>query len=188
MNKRLLVATHLQNFYRSSDITTHAVPTSRRDIPLAEQNFDLPDSHASYSLVFSSHHTGDILLRVVQSDLAIELISLSSDIPPVRFVFLAQILPSPSLVVWHGRQLHLIAITNVNSLYRIILPIHDGIIAWHDIVRKDWCREWQVKKLGGFIKTVHVQDFYSVVLALGSGSIIRLETDYIDGEYYSGGF
>ena len=188
MSNKTLVATHLSAFYPSSTlVAAHAVPTSRRDIPLVDQSSSIPDDHASYSCIFYSPHTGNILLRVLQADSVIELISLSSSISPIRFVFPARILPSPSLIVWHGRQLHLIVVTSINSLYRLILPIRDGILTWHDPLRRDWCREWQVKKLGGsHVRLVHVQNFYSVVLALASGSILRLDTDFIEGDNHDG--
>lgn len=190
MNQRTLVAAHLSSLFTSSaHVTTHAVPTSRRDIPLAtaqiQSNF--PDGHASHSSLFHSTLTGHVLLRVVQGGLAVELISLATSVPPIRYVFPAPVLPSPSLVLWQDCQLHLLAVTAVGSLHRIVLPIYEGSQLWHEPLRQDWCREWQIKRLGGsYVNLVHVQDFHSLALGLSNGGILRLDADFIDEEQFNG--
>ncbi|TDL29800.1 hypothetical protein BD410DRAFT_817789 [Rickenella mellea] len=191
MNQNALIAVHLSSLFTSSShVTTHAVPTARRDIPLAgtqsQSGSGFLDGHASYTSLFHSPITGNVLLRVVQSGLAVELISMSTSVPPVRFIFPASILPSPALVLWRNSQIHLLVVTSVGSLHRVILPIIEGGQLWHEPLRKDWSREWRIKKLGSnHIKLVHVQDFYSVVLGLDNGGILRLDADFVDEEQYN---
>ena len=187
MEKLKLVASHLSSvFASSSHVTTHAVPTSRRDIPLATTNSDIPDGHALHSSFSHTSTGGDVLIRIVQGGLAVELVSLSTSVSPIRFLFPASVVPTPSLVSWN-EQLHLIVLTSVGSLYRIILPIYEDGLLWHEPLRKDWCREWHVRKLGGSEpKIVHVQNSTTIAIGLDGGGFLRLNSDFVDDETYAG--
>ena len=181
-----LVATHLSSVFPSSNIPTHAIVTTRRDLPLATAQSDIPDNHASYSSLFNSIITGGILIRVIQGGLAIELISLTTAVSPIRFVFPAAVLPSPSLCICQN-QLHLLVVTSVGSLYRIIFPSNETGQLWNEPFRHDWCKEWQIKKLSGVEpKLVHVQDSHTVAVALSSGGFLKLESNFDDDQAHDG--
>lgn len=96
-------------------------------------------------------------------------------------------LPSPALVFWEERQLHVVALTSVGSLYRIILPENEGSKLWHEPPRKDRCREYQaVKFSASHVSMCYVQDFHSAILGLTSEGCLRLHSDYVDEEQYDG--
>ena len=183
MTAHLLVAAHLSSVFPSSThVTTHAVPTSRRDtpIPTLTNTLSSPDDHASHSSVFHSDATGHVLIRIILCGLAVELISLSSSVPPVRFVFPAAVVPSPTLVLHEDREIHLLAVTSVGSLYRLVLPLHEGNQLWNGPLPRSWCREWCMRRLGGYKpQLLHVQNQTSVSVALNSGSYIRLDADSV---------
>lgn len=187
MERLSLVASHLSSVFASSaHVATHAVPTSRRDIPLATTNSDIPDGHALHSSFSHTRTGGDVLIRIVQGGLAVELVSLSTSVSPIRFLFPAPIVPTPSLVHWED-QLHLLVLTSVGSLFRIILPVYENGLLWNEPLRKDWCREWNVRKLGGVEpKIVHVQDSITVAIGLSTGGFVRLESDFNDDATYAG--
>jgi nuclear pore complex protein Nup160 len=181
MNSQLLVAAHLSSvFHSSTHVTTHAVPTSRRDIPLPPlpNNPSSPNDHASFSSVSHTSITDHVLIRIIQGGLVVELISLSKPAAPIRFVFPATVLPSPALVVHAENEVHLLAVTSVGSLYRIVLPLHDGSQLWNGPLGRSWCREWCIRKLVvNQPQLVHVQSSSCVAVALSSGSYIRLDAD-----------
>lgn len=178
MSPFTLVATSLSSVFSSSaQVATHAVPTTRRDIPLPTAQTTTASGHASHSSLFHSPKTGQILIRVVQGGLAVELVSLSTNVSPVRFVFPAAVVPSPTLVLSRN-ELHLLVVTSVGSLFRLILPLYEGGNMWHDPFERDWCREWQIKRLTtSEPKLVHVLDHNLVAVSLSTGGYVRLESD-----------
>lgn len=108
-----------------------------------------------------------------------ELISLSTDIQPIRFIYPAPILPNPSLL-WDGEGLHLIAATKIGSLFRIVVPIYEGAPLWQVSTLGDIIiREHPVARMrGGLIPAlVHVQGLHCVVASLPDGSLLRLEAE-----------
>lgn len=186
MSPFTLVATSLSSVFTSSaQIATHAVPTTRRDIPLPTSQTAIASGHASHSSLFNSPKTGQILIRLVQGDLAVELVSLSTNVSPVRFVFPAAVVPSPALVISKD-ELHLLVVTTVGSLFRFVLPLYEGGNLWHDPFERDWCREWQIKRLTtSEPKLVHVLDHNLIAVSLSTGGYVRLESDDASthGEY-----
>ena len=177
MDNYILSALHLSSVFASSvHVPTHAVPTSRRDIPLAVAQSDIPDEHASISSVFHSAEIGHILMRVVHGGLAVELISLSHSVAPIRFVFPAIVVPNPALAVYEG-QLYLIVVTSEGTLFRLALPCSADGQLWHGPLPKNWCKEWQIKKLGSAEpRLVHAHDVHDVAIALSTGGHLRLES------------
>lgn len=163
-------------FPSSSHVTTHVVPTERRDLPLATALADILDDHASHSSIFSSPESDDVLIRLVHGNLAVELVSLSLNTPPVRFVFPALVAPNPALVTFSGN-LFLVVVTASGSLFKIHVPtLRDGQF-WHKPLSKNWCREWQIKKLGGQEpRLAHVHSPHDVSIALNSEGFLRLES------------
>jgi nuclear pore complex protein Nup160 len=124
-------------------------------------------------------------MRVIHGGLILELISLSSDVAPVRFVFPAAILSSPAIFLWESYEVHILAVTSVGSLYRLVLPGTGKL--WHDQVTKNWCREHLIQNVRGDIEgVVHVQGVHTVAIGLTNGAILRLETDYLGDESNDG--
>ena len=188
MEKRTLVSTHLSSVFASTThVTTHAVPTARRDIPIPPQRSDIPDGHASFSSLFRSPVAGNVLLRTVQGSLAVELLSLTYNVSPIRFVFPATLLPNPSLISSEENQLHLFAVTSAGSLYRIIISINQDGHLWHEPLRRDWCREWPIKRIpASELRLVHVHDVNTVAIGLRSGGYLRLESNYSVNNLFDG--
>ena len=174
MGDFVLAASHLSSVFASSvHVPTHAVPTQRRDLPLATSLSDIPEDHASHSSVFHSQETGHILIRVVQGGLAVELVSLSYTVSPIRFLFPASVLPSPAIRTYGG-DVYLIVVTSAGLLFRITLPFNREGQLWHDTLPNQWCRDWQIPALASNVPgLVHVHDPHDVSIVLQS-SILRL--------------
>lgn len=173
----LAACTHLSSVFPSSGhVPTHVVPTERRDLPLATALTDILDDHASHSSLFTSPESDDVLIRIVQGTLAVELVSLSHNVLPVRFVFPALVVPNPALVTFAGN-LFLVVVTVSGSLYKIHVPIARDGQFWHEPFSKNWCREWQIRKLGGQEpRLVHAHSPHDVAIALSSEGFLRLES------------
>ncbi|KDQ64994.1 hypothetical protein JAAARDRAFT_167821 [Jaapia argillacea MUCL 33604] len=185
MDGGLLVATQLSSLFSSSRETFRNIGTSRRNIPLppAPKDSDTPVEHASYSYVFRSKETGTILLRVLHDRLTLELVSLTTDIPPIRFVFPAILLGNPGIFLWQSEQLHILAVTTVGSLYRLVLPVLEGGQCWVDQLSGNWCREHHIRSVVGQCEgLVQVQGAHCVAIALPNGDILRLETESMGDE------
>ncbi|KAJ3536697.1 hypothetical protein NM688_g6802 [Phlebia brevispora] len=172
----ILVSAQISSLFPS----THAIPlviqTKRADLPLPSPS---DSEHATFSEVFYTTATGTILLRVLHDGQIVELISLSTDVQPIRFIYPATILSNPSLF-WDSECLHLIAVTTVGSLFRVVIPIYEGAPLWQvsslgDIV----IREHTVTRAKGSVvpTLIHVQGIYCVVAGLSDGSLLRLEAD-----------
>lgn len=182
----LAACTHLSSVFPSSaHVTTHVVPTERRDLPLATALTDLLDDHASYSSIFTSSESDDILIRVVQGNLAVELVSLSHNVPPIRFLFPALVAPNPALVAF-ADELFLLVVTVSGTLFKLHIPYsQENNQLWHGPFSKNWCREWQIRKLGGQEpRLVHVHSPNDVAIALSSEGFLRLESDTIGSSEY----
>jgi nuclear pore complex protein Nup160 len=189
MESGVLVSTQVSALFPSAQATSIPIQTSRRNAPLPPPptESDPPVEHALESLVFHSDVTGTVLLRVIHAGLIVELISLTQDIPPIRFVFPAPVLNSPALFFWQPNELHLLAVTKTGSLYRLILPARDSTRLWSDPLGRNWCREYLIKSATGYsLPMAQVQSTYSVAIALEHGSLVRLEATYIGDEVEDG--
>ena len=96
MASHALVATQISSLFPSAHALSLIVQTRRTDIPLPDES---DSEHASHSNIFYAPSTGTILLRVIHGGHIVELISLSSDSPPLRFVYPSPVLPHPSLLL-----------------------------------------------------------------------------------------
>lgn len=184
MSGGLLVATQLSSLFPSTQVTSVPLQTSRRNTPLPPHptESDPPAEHALFSTILHTATTGTILMRVIHGGLILELISLSTDVPPIRFVFPAAVLSSPAIFLWESYEIHILAVTSVGSLYRLVLPGSAGKL-WHDQVTKNWCREHLIQHIQGDVQgVVHVQGTHTVAIGLTNGSILRLETEYLADE------
>lgn len=188
MNGGLLVATQLSTLFPSAQVTSVPLQTSRRNtpLPLGPTESDPPAEHALFSTVLHTPTTGTILLRVIHAGLILELISLSTDVPPIRFVFPAPILTSPAIFLWESYEIHVLAVTSLGSLYRLVLPGSTGKL-WHDQVIKNWCREHLIQNIRDAVEgVVHVQGTHTVAIGLNNGSLLRLETEYLGDDNNDG--
>ncbi|KAF8165109.1 nucleoporin Nup120/160-domain-containing protein [Crassisporium funariophilum] len=180
MDEQLLVATHLSSL-NLTPASTIIVQTSRRNAPLPSntQENDLPTEHATSSFVLSTPTTGTVLLRLLHGGLIIELVSLTTQVAPIRFVFPAVILPSPSLFVWEESELHLLAITDIGSLHRLIIPIQ-GLKLWQGQTDSIWPREYLIQNIPSDYANgcvVHAQGTHCVAISLQNGVLLRLEAE-----------
>jgi nuclear pore complex protein Nup160 len=189
MEGGVLVSTQVSALFPSARATSIPIQTSRRNTPLPSPpaESDPPAEHALESVIFHSDVTGTILLRVIHAGLTLELISLTHDLPQIRFIFPAPVLNSPALFFWQPNELHLIVVTKAASLYRLILPARDSSRLWNDPLGRNWCREYLIKNAVGYsLLTSQVQNIYSVVVALEHGSTVRLEATYVGDEVEDG--
>jgi nuclear pore complex protein Nup160 len=189
MDGGVLVSGQLSALYPPSQATSIPIQTSRRNTPLPNppNESDPPPEHALSSSVFHSDTTGTILMRVLHGGLIIELVSLTNDVTPIRFVFPAVVLPSPSIFLWQSDEIHMLALTKTGSLYRIILPARDPNHLWHEPLSRNWCREYLIKAVTGeSLGMVQMQGTHSVAVALQNGSLLRLEASNIGGDMEDG--
>ncbi|KAJ7122853.1 nucleoporin Nup120/160-domain-containing protein [Mycena epipterygia] len=181
MDRGLIVAAQLSSLFPSIQAISIPIQTTRHtsSLPPVPDASDPPLEHASYSAVLHTPNTGTILLRVLHGGLILEIVSLSTSVPPVRFVFPALVLSSPAIFLWET-ELHIIAVTNTGSLYRLVLPIDGGQDLWLHQTANTWTREYHIKNFSGTIDgLVHVQGTHCVVISQPSGSLLRLETEYL---------
>jgi hypothetical protein len=186
---KILVAAQLSTLYPSSNAVSHVLQTERRNLPLPPPHTDTDSSseQASYSSTFHSLHTGTILLRVIHGGLILELVSLSTDVPPIRFVFPSAVLPAPAIFAWGDREIHLLAVTSSGSLFRLVLPTGNPTRLWHDSLPKQWSREYLIKNASEqFSGVVQVQGLLCVAIGLTNGSLIRIEAEHIGDDSFHG--
>ncbi|CDO74132.1 hypothetical protein BN946_scf185043.g182 [Trametes cinnabarina] len=181
MEPSVLVASHLSALFPTSQPI--AVYSTQKDIlNLPRRNEPAhPPEHASYSSLFHTPLTGTILLRVTNGGFMLELLSLSSDVPPLRFDFPAPILPHPSIMMWESEELHVLVATRFGSLYRIVIPVREGAPLWTAHANRRWYREY-VLQAGWVEGLVHVQGTHCVVISLPGGSLLRLEADALGSD------
>lgn len=182
MSEGMLIATQLSCL--SHQIVSVPLDTSRSDTPLPApvSDSDPPPEHSLHSSIFHSPQAGTILLRVIHAGLILELISISKNVQPIRFVFPSPVLTRPGIFEWEQDELHLLAVTASGSLYRLVLPAHGQL--WHDPVLKNWTREYLIKSpLSGL---VHVQGPHSVVVGTQTGTLLRLDTVILGDETRDG--
>lgn len=180
MDGGFLIATQLSSLF-PTQATSIPLHTTRQGVPLppSPHDSDPPAEHAIYSSLLHTPVTGTILLRVLHGGLIIELVSLSTEVPPIRFVFPAAVIPSPAVFLWESSELHVIAVTNIGSLYRVVIPVGMGRELWRDQADNVWPREYLINNLAGLEEAlVHVQGTHCVAVALPNGLLLRLETDY----------
>ncbi|KAJ8523440.1 hypothetical protein ONZ45_g87 [Pleurotus djamor] len=178
MSGLVLVSTHLSSVSPSSNATTLQIQTSRNKTPLppAPKESDPPPEHASYASVLRTDATGTLLLRVLHGDLIVELVSLTTDIAPIRFVFPSPILPHPAIFVWNANQLHLLAVTTSGSFYRVVLSLEDSTNLWKHHIDRFTYHEYEIETIQGEIQGVaQMQSPHSVAIGLQNGSVLRIE-------------
>ena len=186
---RVLVSTHLSDVYSPLQTAAITISTSKPHVPFPPQASDdePPPEHAQYASFFHSVQTGVILLRLIHNGLIVELVSLSTETPPIRFVFPYTVLPNPAVVLWDTRELHILAVTASGSLFRIVLPLQTPQQLWSPHMVNNWCREYHLKYGKEYLQAlVQVHGTHSVALALTNGSLIRLDAENIGDKTSAG--
>ncbi|KAI5981016.1 hypothetical protein EDD15DRAFT_2204738 [Pisolithus albus] len=151
--------------------------SSRHSLQTVPQpDTDVYSVHAVSSAIYHTLHTGTVLLHVIHGGLIVELISLSTPVPPIRFVFPAPVLSTPVVCAWGEQELHLLAVTITGSLYRLVLSTTNPSRLWHDEAARNWCREYIIKNVSDLSGSIaHVQGPHGVAIGLGNGSLLGVE-------------
>ncbi|KAI5982289.1 nucleoporin Nup120/160-domain-containing protein [Pisolithus marmoratus] len=178
---RILVAAQLSSLFSFSNAPSVVLQSSRQSLQTVSQpDTDVYPEHAISSSIYHTLHAGPILLRVIHGGLIVELISLTTPVLPIRFVFPASVVSTPAVCTWGEQELHLLAVTVTGSLYRLVLPTTNPTRLWHDEAARNWCREYILKNvsdLSGSI--VHIQGPHGIAIGLGNGSLLRVEVERI---------
>lgn len=186
---KVLISTHLSDVYSPLRTDSISISTSKPHVPFPPRASDdePPSEHAQYASFFHSVQTGLILLRLIHNGLILELVSLSTETSPVRFVFPYTVLPNPAVVLWETRELHIIAVTASGSLYRLVLPLQTPQQLWSTHMVNNWCREYHLKYTQEHLQAlVQVQGTHTVALGLPDGSLIRLDAETIGDKTTAG--
>lgn len=184
-----LVSTPLSPLY-SQQPSSLPIRSSRQQLslPPAPSDSDIHPEHATFSTVLTTSTHGTIALRFLHGGVILELLSLSYQVSPIRFVFPATVLPGIGLFLVDSDALHILAVTTAGSLYRLVVSV-DGRNLWQnksDIVSP---REYHIVNFPENEKPlVHVEGTHSVTISLANASILRLEassvgSDEQDGEW-----
>ncbi|KAI0030435.1 nucleoporin Nup120/160-domain-containing protein [Vararia minispora EC-137] len=187
----ILVSTHFSSLWSPSQATTRTVPTSRwhSPLPALSNEIDIPAEHACHSSLLFSKETGTVVLRLIHHGLILELISLSTPTNPIRFVFPAVVLPNPAVLLWQERELHILLVTSVGSLYRIVLPLcgPGSALLWAEHPCANWCREYHIRsipeKVDGIVQVLGTDN---LAVVLSNGNVIRLYAEDIGSESVDG--
>ncbi|TFK29339.1 hypothetical protein FA15DRAFT_610509 [Coprinopsis marcescibilis] len=173
-----IVATHITSVvpYPPSTVT---IQTARQHLPLPQTlSNSIPTEHAIFASTIDHEATGTVLLRLIHGGLIIELSSLSTSIQPLRLVFPSLVLDSPAVFLWEDDELHVLAVTESGSLYRVVIPVQ-GRNLWKHDVENVWPREYLITNFPDSTEgpIVHVHGPYCIAVSLKNGSLLRLEAD-----------
>ncbi|KAF5363323.1 hypothetical protein D9756_000589 [Leucocoprinus leucothites] len=171
-----LISTPLSPLYSQKPISI-SIRTSRQQLPLPPNpsDSDVHPEHAILSIIATTTTHGTIALRLLHGGIIAELISLSCQVTPLRFVFPAAVLPNVGVFLVDSETLHVLAITTAGSLYRLVIPI-DGRSLWQNQGDDLWSQEYHIVNFPeGERPLVHVEGTHSVTVALSNGSLLRLE-------------
>jgi len=156
---KLLNSMHLSDIYLPFQTDTFSVQTSKSHIPFlpTPQDDHPPIEHAQHTPFFHSVQTGVILLCLIHNGLIVKLVSLSTETPPIRFVFPYTVLPNPALILWESCKLHIFTVTACGSLYHIVIPIQSPQQLWSTSMVNNWCHEYHLKNAQDSLQAlVHV--------------------------------
>lgn len=175
-SSRTLVAAHASSI-TANDLQAFTLESERAE-PLNHVDSDFLPEHATETSVLCDPQA-HILLRVIQDRRTIELISLSSEISPIRFIFPAPVLPSPA-VVYDNDEVHVIACTTAGSVFRLVFPLPD---LWNtQYMAKDWREEYHLRHpTSNLLGPVHVKEAGCLFIALKDGNILQLDASRRQG-------
>ncbi|KAJ3566967.1 hypothetical protein NP233_g6671 [Leucocoprinus birnbaumii] len=176
IEENLLISAPFSPLYSQQPISV-SIRTSRQQLPLPPNalDSDVHPEHATYSTVLTTSTHGSIALRLLHGGVIAELISLSYQVTPLRFVFPAAVVPSVGLFLVDSEALHVLAVTTAGSLYRLIISV-DGRNLWQNQGDDLLSLEYQIVNYPeGQRPLVHVEGTHSVTVALPNASLLRLE-------------
>ena len=170
-----LVGTHITSVIPSARDNTISIASNRKDASASLDNVlssDVLPEHATEASVLYDPQV-HILLRVLHGRRTIELISLSIDVPPIRFTFSSPLIPSPA-VIFDDPEIHIIACTASGSIYRLVFPLP---YLWNShYLTEDWRSEYPLKHpVGNLRGPVHVKEAGGVFIALKDGGILSID-------------
>ncbi|KAJ3863652.1 nucleoporin Nup120/160-domain-containing protein [Lentinula novae-zelandiae] len=180
MDGSLLISTHISSLFPQSRALSIYVETQRVDAPLSsiEKESD-PAEHALYSSVLHTPSTGTVLLRVLHEGFIVEIVSLSTQNQPLRFIFPSPVLLSPAIFLWGNDEIHLITVTATGSVYRAVISVGGSLELWRNRTQSIWTSEYLVKNFSVSMEgLVHIHGAHCVFIGQPSGSLMRLETEY----------
>ncbi|CCM04030.1 uncharacterized protein FIBRA_06187 [Fibroporia radiculosa] len=184
INCAILVATHLSSLAPSPQPVP--VPTTQNEISDSYSEKSPPSTtlpeHASYATQFLTPLNTTLLLRVLHYGRILELVSLSSETPTLRFDFASPLLPHPAIADYNGNGLWIVALSSNGSLYRILVPLRDGIPSWPPPSHVQWCHEHVLQAVShqgeGF--SIAIQNASCAAISMPDGSLLRVERDMKD--------
>lgn len=178
MDGSILVAAQLSSLYTPAQAHHIHVPSVKATDLSFPTDPNFPAEHAVNSTALYSEQTGTVLLRVLHEGLILELISLSLDIPPIRFVLQSPVLSSPGIFLWEDKEIHIIALTNAGSLHRLVVPLRESQDLWKAQLANIWTREYIVKSFPDDARgVVFVHGVYCVTVGTANG-LLRFDTEY----------
>lgn len=186
MQSGLLVSGQLSGLFPSSQLDPILLRSSRSNAPLAPDasDGDLLPEHASQASLIHTPMTGTLLLRVLSADCIVELLSLSSQVAPLRFLFPSPVCKSPAMFLDEDSSLHILAVTEAGSLYRILVPIYSGHELWGANPAVD-PHEYLIRNAPTPLQhLVHIQGTDCVGIALSHGALLRIDYQESDGAHF----
>ncbi|EMD40997.1 hypothetical protein CERSUDRAFT_43484 [Gelatoporia subvermispora B] len=175
----ILVASQLSALYPPTQPILVQTSQKKSQQPPSNAASHFPQDHALYSTIFHAQATGTIVLRVIHGGRVLELVSLTDEVPALRFDFPAAILPHPAIMMHQSSELHVIVVTNIGSVYRIVIPVRDNLPLWQPQSQRRWYREYVIQSARpDTLGLVQVQGPECVVVSLPKGALLRLETTY----------
>lgn len=170
-----LLCAHVSSLYDTARIQEVHVPTSQRDLPIADpsERAELFKEHASYATYYNPKEQPSLLLRLVNNNYTIQLSSISGHIQPIAFSFESPIIPNPIIVPDQYSEAHVIVCTESGSVYRLVFSVPSY---WEGPRTNAWCDEHVIKAAAReSIKAIHVVDPGLLLIALKDGGILRLQ-------------
>jgi len=170
-----LVSTSLSSFYSQQPISVSICASGELPPPSNTSVSDVHPEHASFSTVLTTFTHGTIVLRLLHGGAIVELMSLPSQVTPIRFLFPAAVLPNVGLFSVEPDALHVLAVTSAGSLYRLAISLDEDSL-WQN--QGDGLRV-QEHIIANFPEVqrplVHVEGVDAVTIALPNASLLRLE-------------
>ncbi|KAH6915289.1 nucleoporin Nup120/160-domain-containing protein [Coprinopsis sp. MPI-PUGE-AT-0042] len=181
--EEFIVASHVSSVanYPPSTVT---IQTVRQHLPLPRTPVNsIPTDHAIFASTIDHEATGTIGLRLIHGGLIIELVSLSHSVAPLRLIFPSLVMESPAVFLWEDIELHVLAVTESGSLYRIVVPVQ-GSYLWERDLERVWPREYLIRHMPEDTEgcMVHVQGPHCMAISTKNGSLLRLESESLGYE------
>ena len=186
--ENFLISTHVSSLSTALTPLSAVIRTTRQHLPLPHplDHNNIPAEHAIFASVIDAEATGTILLRLIQGGLIVELVSLSTDVQPLRLVFPSVLLNNPAVFL-EDQELHVLAVTEFGSLYRVIVPLQ-GLDLWKNQAENVWPKEYVIKDFPQNTRAcfVQAQGVYCVAIGMPNGSLLRLDADSLGYDGHEG--